>query len=45
MDHLSNLDIYKSIAPDKMDPRVPRELADITATLSSLKSHGNGEGP
>lgn len=36
MDHFSNMDIPMSLVPDKMYLRVPRELADVTATLCHL---------
>ena len=30
-DHLSKPDTHKSMAPNRMHPQVPRELADVTA--------------
>lgn len=44
-DHLNNVHIHKSMVPDEMGLRVPRELAGVTATLSSPNHHGDGECP
>lgn len=30
-EHLGNISVHKSMGPDEMHPRVPREMAEVTA--------------
>ena len=47
-DHLRNLSVHKSVGPNGMHPRVPREAADVVAepfSMISEKPWQSGEVP